>query len=108
MSFWSKLFGGGGSGSGSSTSGKSTDAGPAEDYKGYSITPVNMPVGSEFQLAGRIEKEIGGAMRRYDFVRADRFSSKTEAAQLAVSKGRQIIDEQGERMFPPVAPTGQA
>ena len=58
-----------------------------------------MPAGREYQLAGRIEKEIGGEMKRHDFVRADRFSSKDEAASMAISKGRQIIDEQGERMF---------
>ncbi len=94
MSFWSKLFGGGG---GESAGG--AVAGPAEEYKGFTIRPNLMPVGSEFQLAGTIEKEVGGELKRHDFVRADRFSNKTEAAQLAIAKGRQIIDEQGERMF---------
>lgn len=96
MSFWSKLFGGG---SGGGEGGGSTDAGPGEDYKGFMITPVTMAAGSEFQLAGRIEKDIDGTVQRHDFVRADRFSSKTEAASMALAKGRQIVDEQGERMF---------
>lgn len=96
MSFWSKLFGGG---SGGGEGGGSTDAGPGEDYKGFTITPVTMAAGSEFQLAGRIEKDIDGTVQRHDFVRADRFSSKTEAASMALAKGRQIVDEQGERMF---------
>jgi len=95
MSFWSKLFGGGGSGGESA----GAPSGPSEEYKGFTITAVSMSAGSEYQLAGRIEKEIGGEMKRYDFVRADRFGSKDEAASLAISKGRQIIDEQGEQMF---------
>ena len=95
MSFWSKLFGGGGGGE----SGGVSDAGPGEDYKGFTITPVTMPNGSEYQLAGRIEKTIDGTVQRHDFVRADRFSSKDEAASLTISKGRQIIDEQGDGIF---------
>jgi hypothetical protein len=95
MSFWSKLFGGGDGGQ----DGGGAPAGPAEEYNGFTIRPTTMSAGSEFQLAGTIEKEIGGEVRRYDFVRADRFGSKTEAAQMAVAKGRQIIDEQGETMF---------
>jgi hypothetical protein len=38
-------------------------------------------------------------VQRHDFVRADRFSSKDEAASLTISKGRQIIDEQGDGIF---------
>ena len=33
------------------------------------------------------------------YVRADRFTSLDEAADIAVLKGRQIIDEQGEKIF---------
>lgn len=95
MSFWSKLFGGGDGGS--NTAGGAS--GPSEEYMGFTITAVSMAAGSEYQLAGRIEKEIGGEVKRYDFVRADRFSSKDDATAMTISKGRQIIDEQGERMF---------
>ena len=58
-----------------------------------------MPVGSEYQLAGHIEKEINGELKGYDFVRADRFSSKDEVQSFAIAKGRQIIDEQGASIF---------
>lgn len=95
MSFWSKLFGGGDSNGESAASA----AGPSEEYKGFTISAVTMAAGSEYQLAGRIEKDVGGDVRRYDFVRADRFSSKDDAVAMAISKGRQIIDEQGEQMF---------
>jgi hypothetical protein len=51
------------------------------------------------QLAGTIEKEIGGEPKLYRFVRADRMSSRDELTVLALAKGRQIIDEQGEGIF---------
>ena len=96
MSFWKKIFGGG-----SDDAGKSVE--PAvvgeESYKGFTIKAVTMPVGSEFQLAGRIEKDVGGELKSYSFVRADRFSSREDVVSFALAKGRQIIDEQGERIF---------
>ena len=58
-----------------------------------------MSVGSEYQLAGTIEKTIGDELKTYQFVRADRMSSRDEAASFALAKGRQIIDEQGEGIF---------
>ena len=93
MSFWKNLFGGGGS--------EPREAAPApgEEYKGFTIRATPMPVGSEFQLAGRIEKDIDGELKTYDFVRADRMSSRDDAVSLAVAKGRQIIDEQGVGLF---------
>ena len=95
MSFLSKLFGGGGGGA---------DAAPAkaaaeEEYKGFLIKATPMAVGGEHQLAGSIEKQIGAELTTYRFVRADRLSSRDEAAARAVAKGRQLVDEQGERLF---------
>ena len=95
MSFFKKLFGGG-----------SVQAEPAgdkvlgeESYKGFLIKAVEMRVGSELQLAGTIEKEVSGELKTYRFVRADRMSSKDDLVPMALSKGRQIIDEQGELIF---------
>jgi hypothetical protein len=95
MSFWKKIFGSGGSEAAAA-------GGPEmarEEYKGFVIRAAVQPAGSEFQLAGSIEKEIGGDVKRHDFVRADRFSSKDEAANFTLAKGRQIIDEQGDGLF---------
>jgi len=95
MSFWKNLFGGG-----------SSNAEPEGDkvlgeegYKGFLIKAIEMRAGSELQLAGTIEKDIGGELKTYRFVRADRMSSKDDLIALAINKGRQIIDEQGERIF---------
>ena len=95
MSFWKNLFGGG-----------AASAEPAgdkvlgeESYKGFLIKAVEMKAGSELQLAGTIEKDIGGELKNYRFVRADRMTSRDDLIAMALSKGRQIIDEQGEQIF---------
>lgn len=94
MSWLKKLFGGGGE-AGSPSAG---DA-PEEEYKGFTIRATLMAAGSEYQLAGHIEKDVAGERKHYDFVRADRFSSKSDAQSAALAKARQIIDEQGEGLF---------
>lgn len=93
MSFWKKLFGGGGDEA--SGSGGAPSALGHEDYKGFTITAVEMRAGSEYQLAGRIEKDG----QSYDFVRADRVGNKDELISMALAKGRQIVDEQGDGVF---------
>jgi hypothetical protein len=97
MSFWKKLFGGESSGAASGASGGGALG--HEEYKGFTITAIEMRAGSEYQLAGTIEKDVGGEHRSYQFVRADRIGSKDELVSLALAKGRQIVDEQGEAIF---------
>jgi len=101
MSFWKKIFGGG-SDAAAGSAGRSIE--PAvvgeESYKGFTIKAITMPAGSEFQLAGIIEKTVGGELKSYKFVRADRFSSREDVVSFSLAKGRQIIDEQGEGVFP--------
>ena len=100
MSFWKNLFGGGGS-----SAPKEPESGDSESYKGFTITGKFMPVGSEYQLAGVIEREIDGETKVYEFVRADRFSSRDDVQSFALAKGRQIIDEQGNTLFQQSWPT---
>jgi hypothetical protein len=97
MSFLKKLFGGGEGGD----AGGSKPAGALgeESYKGFLIKAIEMRAGSEYQLAGTIEKDVGGELKTYQFVRADRIGSKDELVSMALSKGRQIIDEQGDGIF---------
>ncbi len=95
MSFWKKLFGGGSS----SAEPEGDKVLGEESHKGFLIKAIEMKAGSELQLAGTIEKEIGGELKTYRFVRADRMTSRDDLIALAIAKGRQIIDEQGEAIF---------
>lgn len=95
MSFFTRLFGGG----------PKAEAGPAApaaeaEHKGFTIRAEPFKgEGGQFQTAGTVLKEVEGAMKEHRFIRADRFASKEDAAEFALQKGRQLVDEQGERMF---------
>jgi len=94
MGLFSKLFGGGGSGSGGGVS-----EGEAVEHNGFLIHPAAQPQKGQWLTAGVIRKEIGGEVREHRFVRADTHASAEAANDFAVIKGRQIIDEQGDRIF---------
>jgi hypothetical protein len=91
MSFWKRLFGGGGGGDGAAAA----QAGAGEEYKGFTLRFVPMTAGSEYQLSGSISKDG----QEHRFVRADRFGSRADAESAALAKGRQIVDEQGDKVF---------
>lgn len=95
MSFLKSLFGLGGSADGAPqpATGKETE------HKGFTITATPFKDGGQFQTSGIIRKAVDGVVKEHKFIRADRFSSLDEAADFAIGKGRQIIDEQGERIF---------
>ena len=95
MSFWKNLFGGGSS----SAEPEGDKVLGEESHKGFLIKAIEMKAGSELQLAGTIEKEVSGELKIYRFVRADRTTSRDDLIVLAISKGRQIINEQGEAIF---------
>ena len=95
MSFWKNLFGGGSS----SAEPEGDKVLGEESHKGFLIKAIEMKAGSELQLAGTIEKNVDGELKTYRFVRADRMSSRDDLIVLAIAKGRQIIDEQGEAIF---------
>ncbi len=96
MSWLSRLFGTGGGAGGS-------DAAPAaetEEYKGFRITPEPIPEGGQFRLAARIEAETeDGETRHHHLIRADMLRDRDEAETAALRKARQMIDQQGMRLF---------
>lgn len=96
MSFWKSLFGGrpaGGAG------GAAPQASAPEDYNGFRIRAAPFKNGAQFQAAGFIEKEVDGVRKEHHFIRADFFPSHEDAVRFSLSKARQIIDLQGERVF---------
>jgi hypothetical protein len=69
------------------------------EYGDFVIHAAPFRAAGQFQTAGFVEKTIGGTRKEHRFIRADRFGSLDEAADFALAKGRQIVDEQGDRMF---------
>lgn len=92
MSFWKTLFGGA--------------AAPAPEkveepveHQGFAIRATPFEEGGQFQTCGVISKEIDGQVREHRFIRADRFASRDDAVDVTLRKARQIIDQQGARIF---------
>ena len=90
-----KLFGGGDTGE----DGGDKPIGDAAEHKGCAIQPIVMQKGSQYLTAGIISREFPDGARAHRFVRADTHGSTDQAHEFAIVKGRQIIDEQGDRLF---------
>ncbi|WP_414473054.1 HlyU family transcriptional regulator [Microvirga sp. M2] len=90
---WTRLSGAGDS------SDKPEVAAEAVEYKGFRIRPAPYPSKGQYQTAGIIEKDFEAGVKEHRFVRAETHPSKDDAVAFAIVKGRQIIDEQGERIF---------
>ena len=93
MSFLKKLFGGG----------DAADA-PAKakkqiEHEGYAIKATPYKEHGQWQTCGSVSKTIDGAVKEHRFIRADRFSDEESAADHAIMKGKQMVEQLGERMF---------
>lgn len=75
------------------------EPGEAVEYRGYRIRPAPYPANGQHQTAGLIEKDFPDGTKSHRFVRAETHPSRDAAMTFAVTKGRQIIDEQGDRIF---------
>jgi hypothetical protein len=92
-SLWNSLMGKGADG------GAVAVAAEAVEYKGYRIRPSPYQAGSQYQTSGTIEKDFPSGTREHRFVRAESHPSKEDAVAFSLIKARQIIDQQGDRMF---------
>jgi len=72
---------------------------PTVDYKDYRIIPAPYRAGDQFQTAGTIEKDTPDGVKRHEFIRADTYASWDDAVAFTTSKAKQIIDQQGDRIF---------
>ena len=93
MSFLKRLFGGGDD--------ANAPAAPMKqvEHEGFVIRATPYKEGTEFQTCGVVSKEIDGETKEHRFVRAERFPTLEGAAEHSITKGKQIVDQQGERIF---------
>ena len=96
MSFLKKLFG-----LGSPDGEPAAAAKPAKqiEHKGFTIAATPYKSDGQYQTCGVVSKEIDGVLKEHRFIRADRFAGLDDAADVAIKKGQQIVDEQGEKIF---------
>jgi len=71
----------------------------ATEYKGFSIRPTPQKQGSGWLLVGVISKGFPDGVKEHKFIRADTFAGRDEAAAFTITKAKQLIDEQGDRLF---------
>ncbi len=69
------------------------------EYNGMHITAVEKVDNGQFHTSGVITRTIDGIEQQAFFIRADKHSSKEQAEEHSLQKGKQIIDEQGEDLF---------
>jgi hypothetical protein len=69
------------------------------EYEGYRIRPAPFARQGQYQTCGMIEKEIGGELKQYQFIRAEAHPSRDQAIEFSIAKAKQIIDEQGDLIF---------
>jgi hypothetical protein len=94
LSFLKSLFG-----LGTKQGGETAATAKQAEHKGFIIEARPYKEGGRYQTAGVISKDVEGIRKKHKFIRADSFTTLDEAADFALSKGRQIVDEQGDRLF---------
>ena len=56
-------------------------------------------MGSLWGTAGVITKQFADGVKEHRFIRADAHGTKDDADASSIAKARQIIDEQGDKLF---------
>jgi len=93
MSILSKLFGGSGG------DGPAKSAAKSEAYNGFRIFPEPIKEGGQYRVAARIEMEVDGVTKTHTLIRADTLADHGGAVTASINKAKQVIDEQGARIF---------
>ena len=92
MGFFDKLMG----------KGQSSPKVTAEsvEYNGFKIQPAPRKQGNSYVTAGVISKmDDAGNVMEHSFIRADTHADIDAACEHSVFKGKQIINESGDRIF---------
>jgi hypothetical protein len=69
------------------------------DYNGFRIRPAPYKADAGWQTAGVIEKDSADGVKEHSFVRAETHPSLDAAAEFSLAKGKQIVDQSGDRIF---------
>lgn len=70
-----------------------------QTYRDCVIHAEPIREGSQFRLAGRIEREVEGRLLQRKFIRADVFTSLDDALDCTFRKAQQIVDQNGPALF---------
>ena len=87
---WSRLVG---------QAGAAEPAAAAVEYNGYRIRPTPFRNNGQFQTCGVIEKDAPEGVKQHRFIRADAYPGREDAIAFTITKAKQIIDLQGDRIF---------
>lgn len=68
-------------------------------YQDFEIRPAPVKESNGWRVQGTIVKGTGEDAREHLFIRADACMDREAAVALTVRKARQLIDEQGEKLF---------
>jgi hypothetical protein len=98
MSFLKKLFGGSSGGADSAPAGKTLRE---IEHQGFTIRATPYKEQGQWQTCGVVSREVDGALKEHRFIRADRFADEELAADHAIIKGKQLVEQAGLRMFEP-------
>jgi hypothetical protein len=69
------------------------------DYGGLMIEAAPLNEDGKYRTAGYISGELNGETKRVQFIRADIHADIQTAIDHSISKGQQIIDEQGPSLL---------
>ena len=94
MSWLKKLFGFGGAAEEDTPAG-----GPTLEYKGFLIQSTPFKAEGQWQLCGVVSQTVDGERKEHRFIRADKYTDNEQAHDMALQKGRLIIDQQAGSLF---------
>lgn len=89
---WRRLTGAG--------DGKADEPAARETHNGLEVLAWPRSEGGVWRVAGRIQRPGDDRGAGHEFVRADTMADHAEAVRMSLLKGRQLIDEKGERILP--------
>ncbi len=91
MSWLSKLFGGG--------EAAAPAAVASTEYKGFRVMPQPIKADGGYRICAVIEGEVHGEAKSHTLIRADVLRDPDDAVEASVNKAKQLIDQQGLRLF---------